>query len=304
MARKRRGNPIDGILLIDKPQGMSSNQVLQRAKRLLNAQKAGHTGALDPIATGVLPICLGEATKLSQYWLDADKSYQVTAKLGEVTDTLDSEGEVLKTTPVPDLSESDIQAVLADFTGEIGQIPPMYSALKHQGKPLYELAREGIEIERKARTITIYQLELIDWQPPMLTLRIDCSKGTYVRTLVDDIGNVFNCGAHVVKLRRLKAGPFQLDDCQALEAVEALSLGAALQTFLPIHTAVQDWVQCHLDKEQTQRLMHGHAVFVEQEEASPVALFEQGSERFLGVGEVKSDAKVYPKRLIRSPESQ
>lgn len=325
--RKRRGKPIDGILILDKPKGMSSNRALQRCKRLYQAQKAGHTGALDPLATGVLPICFGEATKLSQYWLDSDKTYEVVAKLGEVTDTLDADGEILQQHDVPELSIEAIEHVIQNYVGDIEQIPPLYSALKYQGRPLYELAREGIDvdIERKRRVITIYSIELIDWQMPLLTLKVHCSKGTYVRTLVDDIGKEFTCGAHVLELRRLRAGFFDIEQVLTLDELEssvevdgkedALIIEQDLkQKLWPIERATQDWPQLILNQEQASVILHGQTLdmnnFQNDDPADfkideLIALFktdDSGAQpQFIGLGQMKADGKLRPRRLVRSP---
>src|SRR5579862_9142002 len=213
---------IHGILLLDKPLGMTSNAALQKVKRLFNAKKAGHTGSLDPLATGMLPICFGEATKFSQFLLESDKCYQVEAKLGVKTRTGDAEGEVIAVKPVMDLTCERLEAVLSQFVGQIQQIPPMYSALKIQGKPLYELARQGIEIPREARSVQIYRLQLIDFQAETLKFEVQCSKGTYVRTLVEDIGELLGCGAHVSALRRTVVLPYNEIKMYTLDALEEI----------------------------------------------------------------------------------
>jgi tRNA pseudouridine55 synthase len=200
---RRRGRDVHGVLLLDKPQGVSSNDVLQKVKRIFNANRAGHTGALDPLATGMLPICLGEATKFSQYLLDSDKRYRVIARLGERTDTSDADGNIVQTRPVS-FSQADLDSALESFRGETLQVPSMFSALKHQGRPLYEYARQGIEIAREPRPITVYELQFIRWQDNELELEIHCSKGTYIRTIIDDLGEKLGCGAHVIMLRRVQ----------------------------------------------------------------------------------------------------
>ncbi len=208
--RKNKGRNVSGVLLLDKPKGCSSNHVLQRVKRLFGAAKAGHTGSLDPLATGMLPVCFGEATKISAFLLEADKRYHLKCQLGVSTATGDAEGDVLDTQDVSSIKESAIKAVLPEFIGEIEQVPPMYSALKHNGERLYKLARQGIEVERKPRRVTIYDIEFLsfeqdDQQRAILELEVSCSKGTYVRTLVEDIAKKLNCGAHITALRRLKS---------------------------------------------------------------------------------------------------
>ena len=230
MAKRRKGRAIDGVVLLDKPQGMTSNFALQKVRRLFAAQKAGHTGSLDPLATGVLPICLGEATKFSRYLLDADKGYYTTAKLGDIRTTSDSEGETVLLQAVPDYSDDQIQAVLDQFRGAIDQVPTMYSALKYQGRPLYEYARQGITVERSARPITIHKLELLARRQDELDLQVACSKGTYIRTLVEDIGQALGCGAHVSMLRRYQAGCFELADTVTFEQLEALAPKLAISS--------------------------------------------------------------------------
>lgn len=219
--RVNRGRPVDGIIVVDKVYGASSNEVLQRVKRLFNAAKAGHTGSLDPLATGVLPICFGEATKFSQYLLDSDKSYRTTMKMGVKTTTGDREGGVVEERPVA-VTRSDVEAILQQFRGDIQQIPSMFSALKHNGRPLYEYAREGIEIERPSRTITIHRLELLDFNGDECVFEVDCTKGTYIRTLIEDIGEVLGCLGHVAELKRLKAGPYTEHQAHSLDELAAM----------------------------------------------------------------------------------
>ena len=242
MARKRKGIALNGIIVIDKPYGLSSNQALQRIKRLFNAQKAGHTGSLDPMATGVLPICFGQATRISQYLLEADKAYRAIIQLGIATDSGDTEGKITNQHEVPELTLHDIEEVLQKFRGEISQIPPMYSALKHQGKPLYELARQGIEIERKSRNITIYTLELIEYNAEMHTIEIAvrCSKGTYIRTLGMDIAKALNCDGHLIKLTRTHCGLLTMDDASTLDTLHSLSLDLCYEKVLNPEYAFTD----------------------------------------------------------------
>ena len=232
MARRKKGRDIHGIVLLDKRPGISSNKALQEVKRLYNANKAGHTGSLDPLATGLLPICLGEATKVSAYMLEDDKRYQTVIQLGVMTDTGDVDGTVLEQKNVPKISKEQLATCLAQFVGEIEQVPPMYSALKHNGKKLYELAREGITVERKARKITIYAIECLDFSNDLLTLDVKCSKGTYIRTLAEDIGHTLGCGATVKELRRTEAGQFVLANAQVIEKLQALASDKDLQSQL------------------------------------------------------------------------
>ena len=221
MSRRKRGLNIHGIVLLDKPAGISSNRALQRVRGIFQARKAGHTGSLDPFATGMLPICLGEASKTAAYMIEAGKHYQATAHLGEATTTGDIEGQVIQTGPVPQIEADDLSRRLGQFIGEIAQVPPMYSALKHEGKPLYEYARAGIEIERPARNVTIHELELVEWQPPRLTFSVHCSKGTYVRTLAEDIAVMLGSCAHLVELRRTLVEPFTGHPMVTLEQLQA-----------------------------------------------------------------------------------
>lgn len=242
MARKRKWIVLNGIIVIDKPQGLSSNQALQRIKRLFNAQKAGHTGSLDPMATGVLPICFGQATRISQYLLDADKAYRATIQLGISTDSGDVEGNIIEQHEAPMLTLENIHKALNQFRGEISQIPPMYSALKHQGKPLYELARQGIEIERQARNITIYALELIEYNPVKHTIELNvrCSKGTYIRTLGMDIAKALDCAGHLIQLTRTACGLLTTNDALSLETLQSLTLDLCYEKLLNPEYAFTD----------------------------------------------------------------
>lgn len=292
------GHDIHGVILLDKPVGRSSNQALQDVKRLFSARKAGHTGSLDPFATGMLPICLGEATKTAGFMLDADKAYIATARLGTATSTGDTEGEVVSEEAVPDLSEADIESVLADFEGVIEQVPPMYSALKHEGKPLYKLAREGLEVEREAREVTIHSLVLESWQPPSLIFRVECSKGTYVRTLAEDLAKALGSCAHLDSLRRLSVTPFDPDAMVTLEALEAArEAGRHLENLLPVDAGLEHWPKAEITEGQGARFCHGNAVIVDGQQAGMVRVYEQGG-RILGIGETRTDNQTYPKRLF------
>ena len=233
MARRRKGRNISGILLLDKPLNLTSNAALQRVKRLYKADKAGHTGSLDPLATGLLPICLGAATKASAFLLDADKRYLTTVKLGEKTTTADAEGEIIETRAVEGVTQESVTAVLQQFIGEIEQLPPMYSAVKHKGERLYKLAREGKEVERKTRRITIYSIDLVSLHDDLLELDIHCSKGTYVRTLAEDIGEELGCGGHVAALRRTLVGPYDDSGMVSLALLQGLGLDGDLQALNP-----------------------------------------------------------------------
>ncbi len=271
MARRRAGRDVNGILLLDKPAGISSNRALQIVKRLYGANKAGHTGSLDPFATGLLPICFGEATKVSAFMLDADKSYQASAQLGVATTTADTEGEVCETLAVPPLSEADIQAVLTEFTGSQSQIPPMYSALKQDGRKLYELARKGIEVDRPARNITIHQLQLRYWRNPVLGFEVSCSKGTYIRVLAEDIAKSLGTCAHLQQLRRSCVGEFNLDAAVTIDVLESLLKQSAEKDFseldsllLPVDSALTGFAQVELTPPQALAIQQGRKIELEE----------------------------------------
>ncbi len=301
--RNKHLKDITGIVLLDKPAGLSSNAALQRVKQLYQARKAGHTGSLDPLATGMLPICLGEATKVSAFLLDADKRYRVRCRLGVTTTTADAEGEVLDTRPVPELDDARIEAALAGFRGEIEQTPPMHSAIKHKGQRLYNLARQGIEVEREKRRVIIHELKLLGHDEHSLELEVACSKGTYVRTLAEEIGEALGCGAHVEALRRLAVGPFA--DGQAMVTLAQLETlaeqdGESLQDcLLPVDAALADWPEVRLDRDSAWYLRQGQAVLVPRAPVSGMLrLYEEGGV-FIGVGSVQSDGRVAPKRLFK-----
>lgn len=300
--QKSKGRTIDGILLLDKPAGMTSNAALQEVKHLYNAKKAGHTGSLDPLASGMLPICLGQATKFSQILLDADKSYRVIGKLGIKTATGDAEGEIIEQGEVIGIDAKTIQNTLAKFRGNIEQIPSMYSALKHKGQPLYKLARQGITVERQPRPVTIYKLELLGFNKDLMELEIVCSKGTYVRTLVEDIGNELGCQAHVAALRRLTSGHYQeqqmitLSDLQQLLAEKGQ---VAIDTLLlPIASMVSAWPEVRLSEAAAYYLQQGQAIISPYAPAEGNVRLVMKDGRFLGVGEIAADGKVVPKRII------
>ena len=304
MARRKSGRDINGILLFDKPSGMSSNAVLQRVKRIFNARKAGHTGSLDPLATGLLPICLGEATKMSGFLLDADKHYQTTIKLGVKTTTADAEGEVMLTREVGNYSEDELELVLAEFLGDIEQTPPMYSALKKDGQPLYKLARQGIEVERKVRHISIYSIEVLAAEGDLLELDVHCSKGTYIRTLAEDIGERLGCGAHVTVLRRLGVGPFSgekmITPAQLENIAEEGGLKALDQLLLPMETALVNWPEVRLSQDVAYFLKRGQAVQVPQAPREGLVKLFAEENVFLGVGYIMDDGRVAPRRLLNS----
>ncbi|MEB3476941.1 tRNA pseudouridine(55) synthase TruB [Pasteurella multocida] len=299
---RKRGRDIDGVFLLDKPQGMSSNDIMQKVKRVFQANKAGHTGALDPLATGMLPICLGEATKFSQFLLDADKRYQVTAKLGERTDTSDAEGQVVETRDVQ-VDVQDILAALPHFRGDLMQVPTMFSALKHQGKPLYEYARAGITVEREARPITIFDLQFITYDAPYLTLEVHCSKGTYIRTLVDDLGEYLGCGAHVTVLRRTAVANYPVEAMMDWDTLQVLAAQQDLalldQHLLPTDSAVSALPALHLNQEQSKAISFGQRVKFDNptQLTGQVRLFSD-TQQFLGVALVDEHNVIRPQRLM------
>ncbi|NAT78199.1 tRNA pseudouridine(55) synthase TruB [Dickeya dadantii] len=305
---RRRGRDIHGVLLLDKPQGASSNDVLQKVKRLFNANKAGHTGALDPLATGMLPVCLGEATKFSQYLLDADKRYRVIARLGQRTDTSDADGNVIQERPVAFPHDLLMQA-LDSFRGETQQVPSMYSALKYQGRPLYEYARQGLVVPREARDITVYELQFIRWEGDELELEIHCSKGTYIRTIIDDLGEKLGCGAHVIYLRRLQVATYPIARMVTLEQLQALREQAEAQEqpigelldvlLLPMDTAVQAFPEVNLSPVVAGYLKLGQAVRAAATPAEGMVRITEGDEhRFIGMGEIDDEGRVAPRRLV------
>jgi tRNA pseudouridine 55 synthase len=293
---------VDGIVLLDKPSGMTSNAALQTVRRLLNAAKAGHTGSLDPLATGLLPLCFGEATKVSGFLLDADKRYRVTVKLGERTDTGDSDGEVIESRPVA-VDRAQVEEALAAFRGPIEQLPPMYSAVRHQGQRLYELARQGVEVERTPRTVTIYELTLVEFRSPELVLDVHCSKGTYVRSLAESLGERLGCGAHVTALRRTGLGPFDAERMVTLEQLRALAERGQEEldkVLLPMDIALKDWPELRLHGDAAYYLCQGQPVFVPQAPSDGLVRLYGGG-RFLGIGIIQSDGRVAPKRLLARP---
>lgn len=300
--RHRRGRAVHGVVLLDKPLGLTSNQALQTVKRLYDAQKAGHTGSLDPLASGMLPLCLGEATKLSAFLLNADKRYRFACRLGVTTTTADAEGEVLQRRPVPDLTPDQIEAVLQRLRGEIQQVPPMYSALHHQGQRLYELARKGVEVKRAARTVTIRALEMVALDGDELQLEVACSKGTYVRSLCEDIGEVLGCGAHVSALRRTQVEPYGAAQMVTLPELETLAEAgqAALDSaLLPLDTALLEWPEIHVNSEMAHYLRHGQPVLVPRSPTDGLVRLYQGDTSFFGIGEIIDDGRVAPRRLMQ-----
>ena len=305
MARVRRGRPVDGILLLDKPLGVSSNHALQSVKRLYEAAKAGHTGSLDPLATGVLPLCFGEATKFSQYLLDADKAYESTFVLGTVTDTGDAEGRVLEDKDASGVTESDVITALQAFKGDIEQIPSMFSAIKQGGQPLYKLARKGLEVERKPRSVVIKTLQLRAFrggERPEADIYLECSKGTYVRSLAEDLGRAIGCGAFVSALRRTRAGPFGIEDSMTLSALKALKgtgeSGQLDTLLLPTDAALGALPLVSLSESSGFYMRQGQPVMVSNGPRNGIVRVALDSGEFLGVGEMLDDGRVAPRRLI------
>ena len=302
-----KGRNVNGIILLDKAKGESSNYALQRIKRLFHAKKAGHTGSLDPLATGVLPLCLGEATKISQFLLDSDKRYMAKVKLGERTDSGDSEGVVIDVQRRIDVDYDALVQTLTKFEGEIKQLPPMYSALKHRGVPLYKLARKGISIKRKVRAVTIHKIGLMNFDNNIAEIDVTCSKGTYIRTLADDLGQELGCGAHVIELRRLQAGVFSIDQCRdsnELETIkESFGLSGLDKVIVPMERAVEKLPEVVLASETARDIRNGQAVsFHELPKSGLVRLYEKGN--FIGIGIVNADGEVAPKRLVAAKSLQ
>ncbi len=309
MSRRRKGRDVNGILVIDKPQGVTSNGILQQVKRLYGAAKAGHTGALDPLATGVLPLCFGEATKFSQMMLDSDKAYIATARLGVRTETGDSEGAVVEEKPVPEeLSAEVLEPLLDRFRGDIQQVPSMYSALKHKGRPLYEYAREGIEVERPARPVTIYQLDLLAVRANEIDLAVSCTKGTYIRSLVEDIGEALGCGAHVTALRRTMASGFTLDHVHKVPDLEAKrELGESLDGLLVApDAALSMFPEVQLEGPSLVSILNGQPVRITGQSLEGFVRV-YGSKGFVGLAEAITDGEavqLVPRRLVKNSDQR
>lgn len=307
MMRRQRGRDVNGMIVVDKPSGASSNDAVQRAKQLYRAQKVGHTGSLDPLATGVLPLCFGEATKFSQFLLDSDKKYWARIKLGVRTDSGDADGQVLETSPVVGVDAAAVEKVLMHFRGEIDQVPSMFSAIKHQGQPLYKLARRGIEVERKSRRVMIYSNELVAFDGDEFELEIHCSKGTYVRTIAEEIGEALGCGAHVCALRRRQAGPYDEAEMLTFAELERVRDEGGFEALdallLPVESAVRDWPVVSLNDATAFYIRQGQPVIVPHAPTSGrVQLVEQSTDSskqmFIGVGEILDDGRVAPRRLV------
>jgi tRNA pseudouridine55 synthase len=305
MGRRGRSSDyrdVDGILILDKPIGCSSNQALQQVRKLYRARKAGHCGSLDPLATGILPICLGEATKFSSYLLGANKTYRATCRLGETTTTGDTEGEVVESRPVA-VEVTQVERSLTQFVGEIEQIPPMYSALKHQGKRLYQLARKGIQVERKARQVTIYRLALLSCSGDSLSFEVSCSKGTYIRTLAEDIGAVLGCGAHLTALHRSAVDSFVEQDAITMDQLQLLEQKGMDQLddlLLPVTRAVVQFPELILDASSSLMISQGKRVQLGASEAAGLRRLVTDEGRFMGLGKVASDGELAAKRLMNT----
>ena len=298
--RKNNGRVLNGLLLLDKPAGESSNRSLQKAKRIFNAAKAGHTGTLDPLATGLLVICFGRATKISDYLLAVDKQYQVVLKLGVSTDSADADGEILEQRDASNITDAQILQHAATLTGSIEQIPPMYSALKHQGSRLYELARKGIEVERTPRKVEIFSFELINRQQDLVTMQVHCSKGTYIRTLVEDLGKLLLCGAHVVQLRRTSLGPFTDPKMFSLNELEQLAeqgMADLDQILMPTDKALMDWPAVTVENEQMKDMKNGHALQLPNLPNEGLVRIYDVDQLFYGIGTIGEDGRMAPKPL-------
>ena len=302
---RRHADPVDGLLLLNKPPGMTSNRALQIVRRLLNAKKAGHTGSLDPSATGMLPLCFGEATKVCAYLLDADKTYRVTARLGSATDTGDADGTEIATADVPELSFEEWDAVLQGFVGESMQVPPMYSALKKDGKRLYELARKGETVEREPQPVRIDQIRLLEAAGKRLVFRVACSKGTYVRTLVEDIAKKAGTVAHTLRLHRETVGCFRAEDMQDLATVAAQAeqdRQALRDNLLPADEALTGFAAVEVDKGVGQKFCGGQAVQAAAGQENGLVRVYVAGGRFLGVGELSGDGQLAPRRVFNLSE--
>lgn len=298
MSRRKHGKPVHGLVLLDKPEGITSNRALQMVRRLFGARKAGHTGSLDPFATGMLPLCLGEATKTAAYMLDADKRYRATMKLGQATETGDTEGRVSAEMPVPDLQEAEIHASFESFVGEIEQLPPMYSALKHQGQPLYKLARAGETVARTPRTVTISEMMLLHHDQATITFEVRCSKGTYIRTLAEDIGASLGSCAHLVGLRRLWVHPFENDAMVSLDQLEQEAASGLLSGYLlPLDEGLRSWPICELAPLPAERFACGNPVDPGQPIKGWVRV-RTADGKPLGLGEATGPHQLHPRRVF------
>lgn len=298
--RRRKGRTLNGLLLLDKPPGMTSNLALQKAKRIFNADKAGHTGSLDPLATGLLVVCFGRATKISEFLLTSDKHYRALLRLGVTTDTGDADGRITGRQDASAVTDAHLQQAIGRLTGDIEQVPPMYSAIKHQGTRLYRLARQGVEVARSSRAIKVYRLEVTQRKDDLVSVDVHCSKGTYVRTLAEDLGKDLGCGAHVVELRRTGLGPFvdpAMCTLKKLEESADTDFSALDAMLLPVDAALQSWPALAFDESMMQAARHGRAVRMQESPSGEIVRIYDVNNRFYGVGTVLKDGRIVSKRL-------
>ena len=296
--RNKKGRDIDGVLILDKASGQSSNHALQEIKRLFGANKAGHTGSLDPLASGLLPICLGQSTKVAQFLLDDDKRYFVKGKLGEISDTGDSDGEISMYKSTKGIDESAVKEILKGYIGVISQIPPMYSALKKNGIPLYKLARKGIEVERQPREVSIYEIKFISLEDDIVSLEVSCSKGTYIRTLIEDIGRDLNCGGHVVELRRIGFAHLNIDQSRSFEELKKMSLAELDKLLLGSDEMLPSLKSIYLDYDQSNNIKFGRKIKCNELSATQKVKLYDFEKNFIGIGEGNTLSELAPKRLF------
>ena len=296
--RNKKGRDIDGVLILDKASGHSSNSALQDIKRLFGANKAGHTGSLDPLASGILPICLGQSTKVAQFLLNDDKRYFVRGRLGQISNTGDSEGELTKYGSTKDLDEKSLKNTLKEFIGEINQIPPMYSALKKNGTPLYKLARKGLEVERKARKVSIYEIQFILLENDILTLEVSCSKGTYIRTLIEDIGKSFGCGAHVIELRRIGFAHLNISQGKTFEDIKGMNYSELDSLLIGSDAMLPNLTSIYLDYEQSCDIKLGRKIKCNKLNTIQKVKLYDANKKFIGIGESNNLSEVLPKRVF------
>ena len=296
--RNKKGRDIDGVFVLDKSSGTSSNSALQQVKRLFGANKAGHTGSLDPLASGLLPICLGQSTKVAQFLLDDDKRYFVRGKLGEVSDTGDSDGKISQYGSTSGIDETTIKDSLKKFVGVISQVPPMFSALKKNGTPLYKLARKGIEVERNPREVKIYEIQFISLEANILTLEVSCSKGTYIRTLIEDIGKDLNCGAHVIELRRIGFAHLNIDQSKSFDEINKMSSGELEKLLIGPDEMLPNLKSVYLDYDQSVDVKFGRKIKCDEFNTPQKVKLYDSKRKFIGIGECNHLSEVLPKRLF------
>ena len=296
--RNKKGRDIDGVFVLDKSSGTSSNSALQQVKRLFGANKAGHTGSLDPLASGLLPICLGQSTKVAQFLLDDDKRYFVRGKLGEVSDTGDSDGKISQYGSTSGIDETTIKDSLKKFVGVISQVPPMFSALKKNGTPLYKLARKGIEVERNPREVKIYEIQFISLEANILTLEVSCSKGTYIRTLIEDIGKDLNCGAHVIELRRIGFAHLNIDQSKTFDQINKMSSGELEKLLIGPDEMLPNLKSVYLDYDQSVDVKFGRKIKCDEFNTPQKVKLYDSNRKFIGIGECNHLSEVLPKRLF------